>query len=146
MTARVGLRRIGWASSVCAGDYDNDGWIDLFVTYFGQNVLYRNRGGGRFEDVTARARARDGRRRDGDPAARSSTTTATAGSICSSPTTCGSISRRRRSPGTGANCMWKGVPVNCGPKGLPTDTNLLYRNRGDGTFADVSERVGHREA
>ena len=41
-------------------------------------------------------------------------------------------------PGQGANCLWKGVPVNCGPKGLPTDTNLLYRNNGNGTFADVS--------
>ena len=45
-------------------------------------------------------------------------------------------------PGGGSNCLWKGVPVNCGPKGLPTDTNLLYRNRGDGTFADVSEPSG----
>ena len=42
VTARVGLDRIGWASSVCAGDYDNDGWVDLFVTYYGHNVLYRN--------------------------------------------------------------------------------------------------------
>ena len=41
-------------------------------------------------------------------------------------------------PGQGANCVWKGVPVNCGPKGLPTDTNLLYRNNGNGTFSDVS--------
>ena len=45
-------------------------------------------------------------------------------------------------PGKGANCMWKGIPVNCGPKGLPTDTNLLYHNNGDGTFADVSESSG----
>ena len=52
VTDRAGLRRTGWASSVCAGDYDNDGWTDLFVTYFGRNVLYRNLGSGRFEDVT----------------------------------------------------------------------------------------------
>src|SRR5439155_12311236 len=45
-------------------------------------------------------------------------------------------------PGTGANCLWKGIPVNCGPKGLPFDTNLLYHNRGEGTFEDVSERSG----
>ena len=50
-----GLVRRGWASSVCAGDYDNDGWLDLFITYYGTNVLYRNRGGERFEDVTAAA-------------------------------------------------------------------------------------------
>jgi FG-GAP-like repeat len=55
VTDRAGLRRTGWASGVCAGDYDNDGWIDLYVTYFGSNVLYHNLGGGRFEDVTSRA-------------------------------------------------------------------------------------------
>ena len=54
ITERAGLRRTAWSSSVCAGDYDNDGWIDLFVTAYGQNVLYRNREG-RFEDVTAAA-------------------------------------------------------------------------------------------
>src|SRR6185295_13143785 len=54
-TSRAGLNATGWASGVCAGDYDNDGWLDLFITYYGQNVLYRNRGDGRFEDVTARA-------------------------------------------------------------------------------------------
>ena len=45
-------------------------------------------------------------------------------------------------PGQGASCLWRGIPVNCGPKGLPTDTNLFYRNRGDGTFEDVSEASG----
>src|SRR5688572_10235855 len=55
VTVRVGLERVGWASSVCAADYDNDGWIDLFLTSFGHNALYRNRGGVRFEDVTKAA-------------------------------------------------------------------------------------------
>src|SRR5712691_9044541 len=55
VTDRAGLRRTGFASSVCAGDYDNDGWLDLFITYFGRNVLYRNRGDGSFEDVTEKA-------------------------------------------------------------------------------------------
>ena len=55
VTERVGLRRTGWASGVCAGDYDSDGWPDLFVTYYGRNVLYRNDGGTRFQDVTAPA-------------------------------------------------------------------------------------------
>ena len=45
-------------------------------------------------------------------------------------------------PGSGANCTWKGIPVNCGPKGLPTDTNLLYHNDGQGRFSDISERSG----
>ena len=141
MTDQAGLRRTGWASSVCAGDYDNDGWIDLFVTSYGQNVLYRNRGDGRFTDATA--------------AAGLQTTGTRWGSGC----TFIDIDRDGRldlfvanylkfdlqtapEPGSGINCTWKGLPVNCGPKGLPTDTNLLYRNEGNGKFADVSERSG----
>ncbi|MCA1563128.1 MAG: CRTAC1 family protein [Acidobacteria bacterium] len=141
VTDPAGLRRTGWASSVCAGDYDNDGWTDLFLTYYGQNVLYRNRGGDRFEDVTSRAGLSvPGLRwgsgctfvdydRDGKldlfvaNYLRLDLATAT-------------------EPGDGVNCLWKGIPVNCGPKGLPTDTSLLYRNRGDGTFADVSATSG----
>jgi hypothetical protein len=136
VTDAAGLRRTGWGSSVCAGDYDNDGWTDLFLTYYGQNVLYRNVAG-RFEDVTLRAGL-------APPGVRW-------GSGC----TFVDVDRDGRldlfvanylrfdlatasEPGTGSNCLWKGIPVNCGPKGLPTDTNLLYRNRGDGTFADVS--------
>jgi hypothetical protein len=141
VTEAAGLRRTGWASAVCAGDYDNDGSIDLFITYFGRNVLYRNRGDGRFEDVTSRAGLAQREPRWG--------------SGCSFI----DIDRDGRldlfvanylrfdvatapEPGGGSNCMWKGTPVNCGPKGLPADTNLLYRNRGDGTFDDVSDASG----
>jgi len=140
VTDAAGLRRTGWASSVCAGDYDNDGWTDLFLTYYGRNVLYRN-GGGRFEDATARAGV--------------ATPDIRWGSGC----TFVDYDRDGRldlfvanylrfdlatatEPGKGPNCLWKGIPVNCGPKGLPTDTNLLYHNRGGGTFADVSEPSG----
>ena len=141
VTDKAGLRRSGWASSVCAGDYDNDGWIDLFVTYYGTNVLYRNVGGGRFEDVTRRAGL-----------ARTETRW---GSGC----TFVDIDRDGRldlfvanylrfdrgtapEPGAGPNCVWKGIAVNCGPKGLPTDTNLLFHNDGGGTFSDISDRSG----
>ena len=134
------MRRTAWSSSVCAGDYDNDGWIDLFVTAYGQNVLYRNREG-RFEDVTAAAGLRP-QVCGGALAARSSISIATGGSISSSPTISSSTSRRAPEPGTGPNCLWKGIPVNCGPKGLPTDTNLLYHNDGNGRFSDISERSG----
>jgi hypothetical protein len=140
VTDAAGLRRTGWASSVCAGDFDNDGWTDLFITYFGRNVLYRNHDG-RFEDVTGQAGL------------------ATTGTRWGSGCTFVDYDRDGRldlfvanylrfdlatapAPGAGANCFWKGVPVNCGPKGLPTDTNLLYRNRGDGTFVDVSDASG----
>jgi hypothetical protein len=141
VTARVGLTRTGWASSVCAGDYDNDGWTDLFVTYFGQNVLYRNAAGKTFEDVTSRASlARTDTRWgsgctfvDVDRDGRLDLFVANylAFDLATAP-----------EPGKGPNCLWKGVAVNCGPKGLATDTNLLYRNNGDGTFADVSVKSG----
>ena len=141
VTDRAGLRRTGWASGVCAGDYDNDGWIDLYITYFGQNVLYRNVGQGRFEDVTAAAGL------------------ATKGQRWGSGCTFVDVNRdglldlfvanylrfdlqTAPEPGGGPNCVWKGLPVNCGPKGLPTDTNLLYLNKGGGRFGDVSERSG----
>ena len=144
MTARVGLDRVGWASSVCAADYDNDGWLNLFVTSFGHNALYRNRRGERFEDVTKSAGLeRTDQRwgsgcsfvdydRDGD------VDLFVANYLKFDPASA-------PEPGQGANCVWKGVPVNCGPKGLPTDTNLFYRNRGDGTFEDVSDDLGDRE-
>jgi hypothetical protein len=137
VTDRAGLRRSGWASSVCAGDYDNDGALDLFLTYFGRNVLYRNRGDGRFEDATARAglAAADTRWGSGcsfvdyDRDGRLDLFVANYLAFDLA---------RAAEAGKGPNCTWKGIPVNCGPKGLPFDTNLLYRNQGDGTFRDVS--------
>src|SRR4030095_10813034 len=141
VSARAGLRASGWSSSVCAGDYDNDGFLDLFVTYYGRNVLYRNRRDGTFEDVTTRAGLpADGTRwgsgctfvdydRDGRAdlfvANYLSFDLATAAAA-----------------GSGPNCLWKGVPLNCGPRGLPADTNLLFHNNADGTFTDVSRASG----
>ena len=141
VSSQAGLSKIGWASSVCAGDYDNDGFVDLFVTYYGSNVLYHNLGNGRFEDATSKAGL--------------ATTGVRWGSGCSFI----DYDRDGRldlfvanylkldlanapEPGTGINCTWKGVPVNCGPKGLPTDTNLLYHNDGQGRFTSVSSRSG----
>jgi hypothetical protein len=141
ITRGSGLERVAWSSSVCVGDYDNDGRTDLFTTAYGTNALYRNTGSGRFEDVTGRA---------GLP---------TAGTRWGSGCTFIDYDRDRRldlfvsnylvfdlasaaEPGQGANCLWKGIAVNCGPKGLPTDTNLLYHQRVDGTFEDVSAASG----
>ncbi|HYP28584.1 MAG TPA: CRTAC1 family protein [Blastocatellia bacterium] len=149
-TSASGLARTGWASGVCAGDYDNDGFEDVFITYWGQNVLYHNDGKGRFTDSTAKAGlAVKGTRwgsgctfidydRDGD------LDLFVANYLIFDPD-------KVPEPGKGANCLWKGVPVNCGPKGLPTDSNLLYRNDGGGAFTDVSQasgvgKVGNRYA
>jgi hypothetical protein len=141
VTARSGLSRTGWASAVTVGDYDNDGFDDLFVTYWGQNALFHNNGNGTFADVTSKAGV--------------STKGTRWGSGCAFI----DYDRDGRldlfvanylrfdlsavpEPGKGPNCMWKGIPVNCGPKGLPTDTNLLYHNDGDGRFREVSDASG----
>ena len=141
VTEKSRLARTGWQTGVCVGDYDNDGWDDLFCCFWGHNILFHNNGDGTFTDVTQmaglyRERVHWGAGctfldydRDGhldlfvcnyiqlDPA-------------------------QVNSPGEAAVCQWKGLPVMCGPRGLPGDTNFLYHNNGDGTFADVSEKAG----
>jgi enediyne biosynthesis protein E4 len=141
VTDKAGLRHSGWASSVCVGDYDNDGYDDLFITYWGQNVLYHNNGNGSFADLTQKAGLSPKGTRwgsgctfvdyDRDGKLDLFVANYLKFDLANAP-----------EPGKGANCTWKGVPVNCGPKGLPTDTNLLFHNNGDGTFTDVSANSG----
>jgi hypothetical protein len=145
VTIKAHLNRSGWGQSVAVGDYDNDGNPDLFVTYWGQNALFRNNGDETFTDVSTQAHvAGEGVRwgsgasffdydRDGlldlfvanylelDP-------------------------KRTPLPGSNPNCEWLGLPVVCGPRGLPFSSNLLYHNNGDGTFTDVSRASGVGEA
>ncbi len=140
VTAAAGLVQSGWGQAACAGDYDNDGHDDLFVTYWGQNHLYRNNGNGTFDDVTARAGLTEPRRRwntgcafiDYDRDGRLDLFAANYIDLDLSATP---------TPESGL-CRYKGLPVACGPPGLPGGTNLLYHNRGDGTFADISEASG----
>ena len=140
VTAAAGLRQSGWGQAACVGDYDNDGHDDLFVTYWGQNHLYRNRGDGTFEDATARAGLTQARTHwntgcafvDYDRDGRLDLFAANYIDLdlAKTPT-----------PESGL-CRYKGLAVACGPPGLPGAKNLLYHNRGDGTFTDVSEASG----
>src|SRR5580765_7606796 len=142
VTEKAGLKAAGWANGVCVADYNNDGFDDIFCTYFGQNRLHRNNGDGTFTDVTKQA-----------------------GLLESGPARWGAgcafldynrdgyldlfVSNYVRFsfehapvPGENVNCNWKGIPVECGPRGLPTGRHSLYRNNGDGTFTDVSQQAG----
>jgi hypothetical protein len=139
--AQAGFTGEGWGQGVCVGDYDNDGRPDLLVTYYGANRLYRNLGNGAFRDVTAQAGlSLDGIRY---------------GSGCSffDYDRDGNLDlfianyvdldlAKTPKPGSDAFCVWKEIPVMCGPRGLPLAHNLLYRNNGDGTFSDVSQTAG----
>jgi enediyne biosynthesis protein E4 len=139
VTEKAGLVATGWGQGVCAGDYDNDGWEDLYVTYYGKNRLYHN-DHGVFTEVAEKA--------------------GVAGSGKAWGTGCAFIDFNRDghldlfvanyvdfdlstapTPGEGTSCNWKGVPVMCGPRGLRGSKNILYENRGDGTFADVTAKA-----
>jgi enediyne biosynthesis protein E4 len=140
VTLKAGVAHSGWGQGCCVGDYDNDGWDDLFVTYFGKNVLYHNNGDGTFTEVSQKAGvAGNGKRwntgcafvdydRDGKldlfVANYIDMDLATAPVPESGP------------------CLYKSVMVACGPPGLQGGKNILYHNNGDGTFTDVSEAAG----
>ena len=139
VTAKAGLTATGWGQGVCVGDYDNDGWEDLYVTYWGKNRLYHN-DHGVFTEVGEKA--------------------GVAGTGKAWGTGCAFVDYNRDGrldlmvanyvdfdmatapkPGERSSCVWKGVPVMCGPRGLPGAKNILYENRGDGSFADVTAKA-----
>jgi enediyne biosynthesis protein E4 len=141
VTDKAGLRDVGWAYGVCVGDYNNDGNEDLFCTYLGQNKLYRNNGDGTFTDVTKQAGLLSEASRFGSG--------------------CSFVDYNRDghldlfvsnyvqfdfknvpTPSEAPNCNFKGISVNCGPRGLKGGIHSLYRNNGDGTFTDVSKQAG----
>ncbi len=140
VTEEAGLLRELWASGVTVGDYDNDGYDDIFITAFGQNVLYRNNGDGTFTDVTRAAGLIDARPRWGAGCAFLDYDLDGHLDLFVS-NYCHFDFDTAPKPGT-ATCNWKGVPVHCGPRGLPFSRHSLYRNNGDGTFQEVSEQAG----
>lgn len=146
VTAKAGLTRTGWAGSVTIGDYNNDGFEDIFITYYGQNVLYRNNGDGTFTDVTKEAGLLyTGRTRWGSGCTFFDYNRD--GHLDLFVATYVDLDLRHiPSPGENPYCNFKGVPVNCGPRGLPTGYNALYRNKGDGTFEEVTVAAGIAKA
>jgi hypothetical protein len=138
VTVKSGLAASGWGQGVCVGDYDNDGWEDLYVTYYGKNLLYHNEYGA-FKEMGERA--------------------GVAGSGKAWGTGCAFVDFDRDGlldlvvanyvdfdlstaprPGERVSCIWKGVPVMCGPRGLPWSKNILYHNLGNGKFEDVTAK------
>ena len=141
VTAKAGLTHSGWGQACCVGDYDNDGFDDLFVSYFGHNVLYHNNGDGTFTDVSEKAGVAGSEGRWGAGACfldydrDGHLDLFVANYVSFDPV-------HAPKPGQAAYCMYNDIPVPCGPLGFAGGTNLLYRNRGDGTFEDVSEQSG----
>jgi hypothetical protein len=139
--AEAGFTSEGWGQAVCAGDYDNDGRTDLLITYYGYNRLYRNLGGGKFEDVTAKAGLPTMGTRYGSGCA--FTDYDRDGNLDLFVANYVDLDLKTTpKPGGDSNCEWKGMPVMCGPRGLPLAHNVLYHNNGDGTFTDVSAKAG----
>jgi enediyne biosynthesis protein E4 len=139
VTTKAGLTATGWGQGVCVGDYDNDGWDDLYVTYYGKNRLYHNQNGV-FTELA------------GD--------SGVSGTAKAWGTGCAFVDYDRDglldlivanyvdfdvstapAPGERASCVWKGVPVMCGPRGLPGSKNILYHNLGKGKFEDVTAKA-----
>jgi hypothetical protein len=142
VTDKAGLGHLGWGQGVCAGDFDNDGYVDLFVTQWGHNVLLRNMGNGTFRDVTKESGLdRPGIRwstgcafldydRDG------LLDLAVANYVDFDP------AKTPKGTDPDSPCTWKGIVVPCGPIGLKGETMSLYHNDGHGHFTDVSKRAG----
>jgi hypothetical protein len=140
VTAKSGMTRSGWGQGCCVGDYDNDGWNDLFVTYYGQNILYRNHGDGTFTDVTVKAGLAQTKTRWNSGCAfvdydRDGHLDLFVANYIDFDVKTAPLPEV-------AGCVYKGIQVACGPPGLEGGKNILYRNNGDGTFRDVSEKAG----
>ena len=143
VTAGSGLEhKTGWGQACCVGDYDNDGHDDLFVTYYGQNALYRNHGDGTFTDVTDKA----GLIQPGSRTRWNSGCTFVDydrdGHLDLFVANYVDMDLKTAPRPQDGPCTYKGMLVACGPPGLPGGKNILYHNNGDGTFTDVSEKSG----
>ncbi len=141
VAAEAGLTRVGWAQGACVGDYDNDGFPDLLVTYHGADALYHNSGDGAFTEVARASGVTSKGARwgsgcaflDYDRDGRLDLFVARYVEM---------TLEQMPEPGSSPSCYWKNLPVFCGPRSLPKARNILYRNVGDGRFEDVSGAAG----
>lgn len=140
VTRDAGLERTGWGQAVCVGDFDSDGYDDLFVTYWGQNVLFRNNGNGTFTDVTADAGLLTKQHFWGAGCAFLDYDLNTHLDLFVSNYIDFDLETAPL-PGSGV-CHFQGLPVNCGPQGLKRAQNHLYQNKGNGTFVEVTREAG----
>jgi hypothetical protein len=140
VTVGAGLARSGWGQGVCIGDYDNDGYEDLFITYYGNNALYHNNGNGSFTDVSQKAGVAGIRTRWGTGCA--FVDYDKDGHLDLFVANYIDLDLKTAPVPESGPCLYKGIMVACGPPGLKGDTNILYHNNGDGTFTDVSEKAG----
>ncbi len=140
VSAKSGLNFCGWGYGVAVGDFDNDGWEDIYITGFHGSALYRNNHDGTFTDVTAKAGVANAERWG---------TSAAFGDYDND----GNLDlyvanyvdldiNHLPEFGKGLFCQYRGIPVNCGPRGLKGARDRLYHNNGDGTFTDVTEKLG----
>jgi hypothetical protein len=145
VTHEAGLTASGWGQGACVADFDNDGFDDIFVTYYGKNRLYHNNRNSTFTEVAERAgvAGADGRWNSGcafiDYDRDGKVDLFVANYVDLGP----DFSHVPK-PGSGEYCQYKGIPIACGPRGLPAAVNYLYHNNGDGTFTDVSASSGIR--
>jgi enediyne biosynthesis protein E4 len=139
VSAKAGLKFCGWGYGVAIGDYDNDGWEDVYITGFRGSALFHNNHDGTFTDVTAKA---------GIANAEHWGTSAAFGDYDND----GNLDlyvadyvdidiNNLPEFGSTVFCQYRGLPVNCGPRGLKGDRDRLYHNNGDGTFTDVTEKL-----
>src|SRR6185369_3868145 len=140
ITKPAGLTRKGWGMGIAVADYDNDGWPDIYVTGYGGNALYHNLGNCKFEDVTDKTGLGVG----------GLSTGAAWGDYDRDGKVDLFVARYvhfdiNNVPVFGSdekNCRFKGILVQCGPWGLPGESDFLFHNNGDGTFTDVSKKAG----
>jgi len=143
VTDKAGVANERWGFGVAVGDYDNDGWPDIYVSNYGKNRLYHNNHDGTFTDVAEKAGVALGGWSTGvtfgDYDGDGKLDIFVAGYVhfdIDNPPAPGSAVTQF------SFCQYRGKPVMCGPRGLKGEPDHLFRNNGDGTFTDVSEKAG----